>query len=80
MGEMEVVLITEPNVPDWLNDAPKLEGTHCCTGQEGREQKMVPRTDDYDFIQVAQVFSLLEVPKDAVASPARTQDDKVPPV
>ena len=77
MGKVKVVLISEPNVPDGLDDAAKLEGTNSSAGQERGEQEMVSRADDDDIVEVAQMFSLLEVLEDTVAAPARTQDDYV---
>lgn len=66
------MLVSKPNIPDGLDNAPELKGTNCGAGQEWGEQEMISGTDDDDFVEVAQMFSFLEVLKDTVAAPPRT--------
>ena len=63
------MLVPEPCVPYWLNDATKLQSPHGGTGQQGREQEVVPRADD-DHIKELLVY----VTQYTVAPPSRAQN------
>lgn len=68
------MLIPEPGIPYWLDDATKLQGPNGGAGQQGREQEVVPRADD-DHVKKLLAYAT----QYTIAPPSRAQNHQLLP-